>query len=65
MGLGCRQVQGGLIRVAPHSREPRTHTPEHLIECHANKRRQFHAPLTELAFSQSRWDETPFEVGII
>lgn len=53
MGLGRRQVQGGAHAGGPHSREPRTYTPEHLIECRANKRRQFHAPLTELAFSQS------------
>lgn len=46
----CRE---GAHTGGPHSREPRTYAPEHLIECRANKRRQFHAPLTELAFSQS------------
>lgn len=45
--------------------KPRTYTQEELIECHANKRRQFHAPLTELASSQSHCNETPFEVKII
>lgn len=50
----------------PRSREPRTWTWERLIECQANKSRQFHAPLSELASaSQSHRDETPSEVGII
>lgn len=50
--------------VAPTAK-PRTYTQEELIECHANKRRQFHAPLTELASSQSHRDEIPSEVMII
>lgn len=50
--------------VAPTAK-PRTYTQEELIECHANKRRQFHAPLPELASSQSHCDEIPSEVMII